>query len=58
MPLDVLPDDRCCGPKLAKALRKTPDIEKFDCPCCGCEWTCTIRQEMRVWEFIPLVVFL
>jgi hypothetical protein len=50
--MDGVPLDKCCGPRLAKELRlgKLANVDRWECPKCGCAWKAVMRGEVRSWE--------
>ena len=55
--MDVVPDDPCCGPKLAKAIREGHKDTRWTCPKCGCELKVVEIRDggIVVWQFAPAI---
>ena len=51
-PLNVWPEDPCCGKHLAKASLKgdLDRVTSWTCPRCGCEWNVSLKDSMRLWN--------
>ncbi len=52
--LDVIPEDPCCGKRLAKAINAGHKETTWTCPKCGCEMRVKEIQPggIVVWEFV------
>jgi hypothetical protein len=49
--LDVIPEDPCCGKRLAKALAAGYEGDLWECQKCSCSWKARIVYGVREWDF-------
>ncbi len=49
--LDVIPEDPCCGKRLAKALAAGFSGDEWECPKCSCTWKARMVGAVREWDF-------
>lgn len=49
--LDVIPEDPCCGKRLAKALAAGHKGETWECPKCSCTWQARVVGDVVEWCF-------
>ena len=54
--LDVMPPDDCCSAPFSAACLAglIEAVDSWSCPDCGCEWRCTVRDAVRLWEPVLL----
>ena len=49
--LDIIPEDPCCGKRLAKALAAGHKGETWECPKCSCTWKARVVGDVVEWDF-------